>query len=151
MSSRATRGQEAEVSQHAKLDKDAARTFLANRDAALAENELRRQRRESCLRDSAMTGAFAGTVGATLAYYIVTRPAGADGKGAALGKKLRPWELLGINVSGKAMGGAMQSFVVWMGFFMPFMFVSNYTRWRCQKQGLQPYKPPVLTAAVEDA
>lgn len=124
--SRADRGGEAEVRAGAKLDSESAANWLAKREAALAENENRRQRREGCLRDSAMTGAAAGTVGASLAFGILRRPAGTG-----------PFRsLLGINVSGKAMGGAMQSFVVWMGFFMPFMLVSNVTRWRCQKAGI---------------
>ena len=32
------------------------------------------------------------------------------------------------------------SFIV--GFFMPFTFVSNVVRWRCQKQGLKPFEAP---------
>ena len=123
---RADRGGSAEVKAGARLDDEAAAKWIEKCEATRVENEQRRQRRDGCLRDSAITGACAGTLGASLAFGIVRRPASTG-----------PFRsLLGINVSGKAMGGAMQSFVVWMGFFMPFMFVSNVTRWRCQKQGL---------------
>jgi hypothetical protein len=129
---RANRGAEAEVREGAKLDEKSAAAWLAKREAALVENESRRQRREGCLYDSAITGAAAGVVGASMAFGVLRRPAGTG-----------PFRsLLGINVSGKEMGGAMQSFVVWMGFFMPFMFVSNVTRWRCQKRGIQPNAIP---------
>ena len=50
--------------------------------------------------------------------------------------------LLGINVSGQDIGGAGQAFVYFVGFFMPFVFVSSTVRWRCQKAGLVVPVPP---------
>ena len=49
------------------------------------------------------------------------------------------------------MGSGGQAFGVIVGFFMPFTFVSNVVRWRCQKQGLTPFKPPVVASVDLDA
>ena len=125
------RGGVADISADAKVDERAAAAFRQRREATLVENESRRQRRDGCLRDSALAGGGAGTVGASLAFMALRRPGHAGVTG-----KVRWWSLLGIGVNGKAMGGAMQAFVVWMGFFMPFMLTSNLTRWRCQKKGI---------------
>ena len=117
----ADRGAPAEVAAHAKLDQAAAARFLERREANLAENAQRRERRDGCLRDSALTGAATGFGGASLAYrWLQNRST-----------STRTW-----------MGGGGQAFTVVFGFFMPFMFVSNVVRWRCQKKGLKPFKAP---------
>ena len=127
MSEKANRGNEAEVAASAALDAEAAARFAKRREATLVENEVRRQRRDTCLRDSALTGAGAGAVGGSLALRAVRSATGTG-----------PFRtLLGINMSAKAIGGAGQAFVVFVGFFMPFTFVANVTRWRCQKAGLK--------------
>ena len=65
------RGGVADVSADAKVDERAAAAFRQRREAALVENESRRQRRDGCLRDSALAGAGAGTVGASLAFMAL--------------------------------------------------------------------------------
>ena len=133
MSERSSRGQEAEVATTARLDAESAARFRERREASLAENEQRRQRRFTCLRDSALAGGAAGLLGSSLTWQALWNP------------RVRtrfPRSLLGISVSGQAIGGAGQAFVMFVGFFMPFMFISNVARWRCQKAGLRPYAPP---------
>ena len=130
---RADLGQPAEVSENAKLDTQSAASWELRRKATLAENEARRERRYGCLRDSAMVGGGAGTIGATASWQMMQK------------RSTGPFRtLLGINVSAKEIGGGMRAFTVFVGFFMPFMFVSNVVRWRCQKDGLQRYRPPSI-------
>ena len=116
----------------ARLDAESAVRFRERREASLAENEQRRKRRSTCLRDSALAGAFAGLLGGSLTWRALWNPRA----------RTRFSSLLGISVSGKAIGGAGQAFVMFVGFFMPFMFISNVARWRCQKSGLQLFEPP---------
>ena len=121
MSALSDRGQSHEIASDAKLDQQAALTWVQRREAALAENAIRRERREVCLRDSAITGAAAGIAGAYGAYRATM----------SLSAARRTF-----------MGSGGQAFGVIVGFFMPFTFVSNVVRWRCQKSGLTPFKPP---------
>ena len=117
MSAAADRGHAAEVREGARLDAEAASSWRDRRSATLIENEQRRERRDGCLRDSALAGATAGVVGAGLMYtYTVQRRSAI----------YRKW-----------LGGGGQAFQVFVGFFMPFMFISNVVRWRCQKAGLK--------------
>ena len=102
--------------------------FAKRREESLAENEARRQRRDQCLRDSAAAGAFAGLIGATLMFRTLRAPSA---------NTTFTRTLLGIKVSGNEIGGAGQAFCVFVGFFMPFTFVAQTTRWKCQKAGLQ--------------
>jgi len=117
----ADRGLPAEVATGAKLDAASATAWIQRREEALAENESRRARREQCLRDSALTGACAGLVGGYGVYRFTM----------SLPPARRAF-----------MGSGGQAFGVIVGFFMPFTFVSNVVRWRCQKSGLTPFKPP---------
>ena len=139
MSERATRGNEAEVAASARLDPEAAARWAARREESLIENAKRKERRERCLRDSALVGGFAGLVGGSLAFRQLRS------KSEATFKKT----LLGISVSGQNIGGAGQAFVVFVGFFMPFMFVSNVVRWRCQKAGLKQNVAPVASDSAQ--
>ena len=117
MSAAADRGSAAEVRADARLDANAASVWLDRRTATLVENDQRRERRDGCLRNSALTGACAGTIGAGLMYrYTVQR-------------RTSSWR--------NFLGGGGQAFQVFVGFFMPFMFFSNVVRWRCQKSGLK--------------
>ena len=140
MSERSSRGNEAEVAASARLDKKAAARFIAHREATLVENAERKMRRESCLRDSALVGGGAGLIGGSLALQQLRSKAQTTLAQAA--GQPRFWQLLGIKVSGQAIGGAGQAFVVFVGFFMPFSFVSNVCRWRCQKAGLKLNEAP---------
>ena len=115
MSSSADRGNTADVRKGARLGNEAAASWLDRREQTLAENEQRRGRRETCLRDSALAGAAAGTMGAVAMYRFTMR------RSAYFRNFL---------------GGGGQAFQVVFGFFMPFMFISNVVRWRCQKAGL---------------
>ena len=123
--------------------RESAARFRERREASLAENEQRRQRRFTCLRDSALAGGAAGLLGSSLTWQALWNP------------RVRtrfPRSLLGISVSGQAIGGAGQAFVVFVGFFMPFVFISNVTRWRCQKEGaaasgLKPFDAKEYVAA----
>ena len=133
MSARSSRGSDFDVAASAKLDPESAARFAARREATLVENAQRAQRREGCLRDSALTGGAAGLLGGSLAFRQLTNP-------KARTQFTR--SLLGISVSGQAIGGAGQAFVVFVGFFMPFMFISNVVRWRCQKAGLKTFEAP---------
>ena len=128
MSASADRGQEAEIATNAKLDRESAASWIERREAALAENAQRRERREGCLRDSALTGAAAGIAGGYGAYRATM----------SLSSARRAF-----------MGSGGQAFGVIVGFFMPFTFVSNVVRWRCQKQGLTPFKPPVVASQMD--
>jgi hypothetical protein len=141
---RANRGNEAEVSESAKLSADSARAWLKRRGQAQAENDQRRVHREVCLRDSALAGGAAGTVGAALAWRLMNSSAALPNSS---GPSMRWYSLLGIKVSGKAIGGGGQAFVLFCGFFMPFTFIANVTRWRCMKSaagaaGVENRKPP---------
>jgi hypothetical protein len=123
MSSSANRGGAAEVSSNARLDADAAAHWMQQREAVLAENNARRERRNTCLRDSAIAGTCAGTVGGLAMYRYVNRRSA----------KLQNF-----------MGSGGKAFNVVFSFFMPYMFVSNVVRWRCQSQGLKKYEPPSI-------
>ena len=119
--SRSDRGMPAEVSADAKLDRDHAKNWISKREATLAENAQRRARRDECLFNSALTGGCVGAVSGCGTYRLTMRQSA----------RVRAF-----------MGGGGQAFGVFVGFFMPFMFVSNVVRWRCMKRGLQPFQPP---------
>jgi hypothetical protein len=130
MSTLADRGGHAEVAASAKLDRESAASWSERREATIAENAKRRERRDACLRDSALTGAAAGIAGGYGAYRAT----------------------MSLSAARRAfMGSGGQAFGVIVGFFMPFTFVSNVVRWRCQKQGLTPFKPPVVASVDLDA
>ena len=88
---RADRGGAAEVSSNARLDAEAAEGFRKRIEEGRMQSEARKQHRESCLQDSAMVGAGAGSVGASLAVLALRRPQG-------IGQFK---SLLGISVTGK--------------------------------------------------
>jgi hypothetical protein len=100
MSDRASRGQEAEIAAGAALDATAAARFRERREATLVENAQRRERRDSTLRDSALAGGLAGVIGASLAWRVLKR------------RTQFTNTFLGISVSGDAIGGGGQAFVV---------------------------------------
>jgi hypothetical protein len=130
MSTLADRGGHAEVAASAKLDRESAASWSERREATIAENAKRRERRDACLRDSALTGAATGIAGGYGAYRAT----------------------MSLSAARRAfMGSGGQAFGVIVGFFMPFTFVSNVVRWRCQKQGLTPFKPPVVASVDLDA
>ena len=114
MSGLADRGTPADVHPKARLDESAIEKWRERREATLAENAQRNERRGVCLRDSAIVGGAAGTVGGIQVYRFTMRRTAA---------------------TRAFMGPAGQAFGVWVGFFMPFMFVSNVVRWRCQSDG----------------
>ena len=131
MSAEADRGQAADVSEAAKLSMDDARKWAERREKTLVENAQRNERRYVCLRDSAIAGACSGLMGGMAVYrYIQSRSPNAA-------KHIRDMNL-------RNMGSGSQAFAVIWGFFMPFMFVSNVVRWRCQKQGLKRFQPADL-------
>ena len=148
MSSRSSRGQEFEIAEGARLDADAAAKFRERQKATQKENEQRAARRYECLRDSAACGGFAGLLGGSFAFRQLRNSQQSSGISAP-----RWWQLLGISVRGASIGGGMQAFVVFVGFFMPYMFVSNVVRWRCQKSaaaavgGLTPFQAPKKAVA----
>ena len=148
MSSRSSRGQEFEIAEGARLDADAAAKFRERQKATQKENEQRAARRYECLRDSAACGGFAGLLGGSFAFRQLRNSQQSTGISAP-----RWWQLLGISVRGASIGGGMQAFVVFVGFFMPYMFVSNVVRWRCQKSaaaavgGLTPFQAPKKAVA----
>ncbi len=120
MSWRSDRGNAHEVNSNAELSAQSAERWQQLCDETRAENAARSERRPGCLRDSTMAGAAAGVVGCA-GMLQLTRT-----RSAALRK------LAGAG------GMAFSGFV---GFFMPFVFVSNVLRVRCQRKGLQ--KPPI--------
>ena len=69
--------------------------------------------RDDCLQQSVLTGGAAGLLGA-----------------AAGGAALRSYS---ARAKGSAGAPAMRAFWVCFSFFLPFMFVSNVARNRCQK------------------
>ena len=132
MSEKSSRGGDAEVAASAALDAEAAERFRERQKASRAENAQRNERRYGCLRDSALMGAAVGTISASLVLRGLRNP----------NAKVRFGSLLGITVSGTSIGGAGQAFCMFVGFFMPFVFVSSTLRWKCQKAGLQVFVPP---------
>jgi hypothetical protein len=100
MSVSANRGNQAEHAANVRVDAEAAASWLERREETLSENSQRKVRRETCLRDSALVGGGAGTLGAYLMYRSMQhRSAG-----------FRAF-----------LGGGGQSFQVFVAFFMPFM------------------------------
>ena len=142
-----TEGQDIEISEHAKLDERSAAVWLERREQAAAENAQRKQSRYGCLQNSAIVGAYFGLVGASLAWRGMRNPVG-----RTRFRNLFPsfFRLLDIDVSGKAIGGGGQSFVLFVSFFMPFVFVSNTVRWRCMKEaaGLEKNAPVPIAPGI---
>ena len=123
MSASANRGTAADVSSNARLDAEAAAGWLQRREATLAENAARRERRDVCLRDSAIAGGCAGSLGGYVMHRTMSR---------------RSASFLAF------IGSGGRAFSVVFGFFMPFMFISNVVRWRCQSYGLKRFEPPTV-------
>lgn len=122
MSSLADRGGSADVLDGADLSAEGAARWMERREAAAAENAARRERREGCLRDSALVGAGCGAVGGPLAWRVARRF--------------------------HNIGPMLTTFSGFVGFFMPFMFVSNVLRYRCQSKGI--VKPAVPRSLARD-
>lgn len=102
------------------MSAEAAAQWTARREDALAENRARASRRGDCLRDSTIVGAVAGVLGCAGCLRFVRARAAGQSFGARL------W--------GSPLAWAFGAFV---GFYMPFQFVSNVVRHRCQSLGLE--------------
>ena len=110
MSSISSRGGEAEVSEGARLDADAAERWLRRREETAAENSAREAHRECCLQSSRLHGAAAGGAGcvaSVAAFYL-------------RGTWVRAPSLAAVGV--------------WIATYMPFQMVSNFSRTRCQQR-----------------
>mmetsp|Transcript_34050 Transcript_34050/g.58225 ORF Transcript_34050/g.58225 Transcript_34050/m.58225 type:complete len:122 (+) Transcript_34050:60-425(+) len=113
MSSSASRGQEFEIAEGTDLSQEAAKRWLQTRELAQAENARRHAFREGCLQNSALAALAAGVVGGAAGFRFV---------------RSRSQSMQ------HAIGGSGLAFTVFATFFVPFSFVGNIVRIRCQRR-----------------
>ena len=114
MSSISSRGGDAEVSEGARLDADAAERWLQRRKQTAAENAARESHRECCLESSRLHGAAAGGAGcvaSVAAFYL-------------RGTWVRAPSLAAVGV--------------WIATYMPFQLVAQLSRTRCASRFRAP-------------